>query len=182
MSQVDKRKKRIAKDEKTRAEVDAGAPMDSILAQWRRERPDIDPSPMAVCGSIWRASERVRQGVLANLAGTGLDFPGFDVLMTLRRQGRGSALSPSALAKEMMLSTSAMTNRLDRLEKRGLIERKSDPNDRRGLKIILTKDGFTLADDLVVSHVQTEEELLARLSEQEREQLLGLLAKVGVSA
>jgi len=156
-----------------------GISLDHIVAQWRRERPDIDPSPMAVCGSVWRASERVRQGVLTNLADTGLDFPGFDVLMTLRRQGKGSALSPSALAKEMMLSTSAMTSRLDRLEKRGLIERQSDPNDRRGLKIVLTDAGFTLADDLVVSHVQTEERLLSALSEKEREQLRGLLAKVG---
>ena len=173
MSQVDKRKKR---DEGSTA---TGSTLDTILAQWRRERPDLDPSPMAVCGAVWRASERVRQGVLANLAGTGLDFPGFDVLMTLRRQGRGSALSPSELAQEMMLSTSAMTNRLDRLEKRGLIERKSDPNDRRGLKIVLTEDGFTLADDLVVSHVQTEERLLAGLSAAERDQLRGLLSKVG---
>jgi len=89
------------------------------------------------------------------------------------------ALSPSALAKDMMLSTSAMTSRLDRLEKRGLIERQSDPNDRRGLKIVLTDAGFALADDLVVSHVQTEERLLSALSEQERAQLRGLLAKVG---
>ena len=177
MSQVDKRKKRDEGDAGTGKGT--GATLDTILAQWRRERPDLDPSPMAVCGAVWRASERVRQGVLANLAGTGLDFPGFDVLMTLRRQGRGSALSPSALAQEMMLSTSAMTNRLDRLEKRGLIERKSDPKDRRGLKITLTKNGFTLADELVVSHVETEERLLAALNENEREQLRTLLGKVG---
>lgn len=156
----------------------AGAPMDAILAQWRRERPDIDPRPMAVCGDIWRAAEVLRQGVLANLAGWDLDFAGFDVILTLRRQGRGEALSPSALAKEMMLSSSAMTNRLDRLEKRGLIRRSVDPNDRRALKIVLSEAGFALADDIVVSHVKTEERMLGALSETERQQLRGLLAKI----
>lgn len=158
-----------------------GALMDTILAQWRRERPDIDPSPMAVCGDVWRASERLRQGVAANLSGYGLDLAGFDVLLTLRRQGRGGSLSPSDLAKEMMLSTSAMTNRLDRLEKRGLIERKNDPDDRRSLKIVLSDEGFALADELVVSHVETEERLLAALTDEERDHLRTLLNKIAVA-
>jgi DNA-binding MarR family transcriptional regulator len=155
--------------------------MDAIVSQWRRERPDLDPVPMAVCGEVWRAGERLRQGVLDNLAACGLDIAGFDVLLTLRRQGRGEALSPSALAKEMMLSTSAMTNRLDRLEKRGLIVRASDPNDRRGLKIHLSDAGFALAEEMVASHVAREEEMLAALSEEERAMLRDLLTKVAVT-
>ncbi len=150
----------------------------AILAQWRRERPDIDPSPMAACGAVWRVAETLRKGVLANVSKSDLDFPAFDVLMTLRRQGKGQALSPSALAKEMMLSTSAMTNRLDRLEKRDLIERISDKNDRRGLKIILTDKGFDLVDGLVSSHVETEDRLLSGLSKEERDQLIRLLSKI----
>jgi len=153
--------------------------LDDILGQWRKERPDIDPTSMAVCGDLWRAGEIVRQGVLANLANYNLDFPQFDVVLTLRRQGKGKTLSPSALAKEMMLSTSAMTNRLDRLEKRGLIRRIVDPNDRRGLKIELSQDGFALADDLVVSHVETEDKLLENLSSEECDQLRSLLTKIG---
>ncbi|MFG9976371.1 MarR family transcriptional regulator, partial [Pseudomonas aeruginosa] len=70
------------------------------LAQWRRERPDVDASPMAVCGEVWRAGERLRQGVIANIASADLDMAGFDVLLTLRRNGREQALSPSALAKD----------------------------------------------------------------------------------
>lgn len=155
------------------------ANLDAILAQWRRERPDIDAAPMAVCGAVWRAGDRLRQGVLANLAQYDLDFAGFDVILTLRRQGRGEALSPSALAKDMMLSTSAMTNRLDRLEKRGLITRMTDPSDRRGLKIILSDEGFTLADKIVGTHVATEERMIAALTPSEREQLRALLARVG---
>ncbi len=157
-----------------------GASLASILAQWRRERPDIDPSVMAICGELWRACERLRQGVVANLAASGLDMAGFDVILTLRRQGRGASLSPSALAKEMMLSSSAMTNRLDRLEKRGLIQRQDDPADRRGLRIVLSDEGFALADDLVVSHVQTEERLLAALTLEERDQLQAMVAKIAV--
>lgn len=157
---------------------DEGVAMDGILAQWRRERPDMDPSPMAVCGEVWRAGERLRRGVQANLADYELDFAGMDVLLTLRRQGKDEALSPSALAKEMMLSSAAMTNRLDRLEKRGLIERTVDPADRRGLKIVLTEAGFALADSVVVTHVAREESMLEGLSDNERETLRALLARI----
>ena len=153
--------------------------METLLSQWHRERPDIDPGPMAVCGEVWRAGERLRQGILANLSHYGLDVPGLDVILTLRRQGPGQTLSPTALAKEMMLSTSAMTNRLDRLEKRGLIQRLIDPSDRRALKIALTDAGFALAEAMVVTHVETEEKLLAALTETEREQLRSLLLKIG---
>jgi DNA-binding MarR family transcriptional regulator len=156
-----------------------GGPMDSILAQWRRERPDLDTSVMAVCGDLWRAADRVRDGVSANLAGDELDLAGFDVLLTLRRQGRGRALSPSELAQDMMISTSAMTNRLDRLQKRGLIERQADPADRRALRIVLTEAGFALADRIVVGHVATEERLVSALSGEERAELRRLLAKIG---
>ncbi|WP_282608298.1 MarR family winged helix-turn-helix transcriptional regulator [Pelagibius sp. Alg239-R121] len=156
-----------------------GASMDAILAQWQRERPDLDSAVMAICGDVWRAGERLRQGVTGNLSASGLDIAGFDVLLTLRRQGRDEALSPSALAKDMMLSTSAMTNRLDRLEKRGLIKRQTDPGDRRGLKIVLSEEGFRLADELVASHVQTEERMLGALSQEERDQLRELLSRIG---
>jgi len=166
-------------NKKSDANGSCGAAMDAIVAQWRRERPDIDPRPMAVCGQVWRVGEKLRQGVLANLARYDLDFAGFDVILTLRRQGRGEALSPSALAKDMMLSTSAMTNRLDRLEKRGMIQRTVDPEDRRGLKIVLSEAGFDLADEMVVSHVETEREMLSALKKCEREQLCALLAKLG---
>jgi len=152
---------------------------DAILSQWRRERPDVDPTPMAVCGDIWRASEILRRGVMANLKQYDLDFPQFDVVMTLRRQGRGETLSPSKLAKEMMLSTSAMTNRLDRLEKRDLIKRIVDPDDRRGLKIALSEAGFDLADEMLVSHVARESAMLEGLTKEEGQQLRHLLAKIG---
>jgi len=168
----------MSQDKKAHSSTIDGAEMEKIIAQWQRERPDIDPIVMAVCGEVWRAGERLRQGVLVNLTKYGLDFAGFDVILTLRRQGHGQSLSPSVLAKEMMLSTSAMTNRLDRLEKGGLIKRTRDVNDRRGLKIILTDDGYKLADDMIKSHVQTEENMLQALSDQERNDLRKILIKI----
>jgi len=164
---------------KPRPQSGQGAPLENILEQWKRQRPDLDPAPMAVCGALRRANERVRAAIEANVAEAGLDGAGFDVLLTLRRQGRGETLTPSDLAGDMMLSTSAMTNRLDRLEKRGLIERRADPKDRRSLRVALTEEGFALADRLVVSHLALEEELLAQLSGSEREELMRLLTKVG---
>ena len=158
-------------------ESEVGA-MDLILMQWRKERPDIDTAPMAVCGQIWRAGEILRQGVNANWSKYDLDLAGSDVILTLRRQGHGATLSPSELAKDMMLSTSAMTNRLDRLEERGLIRRTMDPNDRRGLRIVLSDEGFSLADEMVVTHVATEERMLSALTKAERHQIRSLLGKI----
>ncbi len=158
------------------------APTDRIMEQWQTERPDIDNLVMGVCGDIWHASETIRRAVLENLKRSKLDFPQFDVLMTLRRQGRSSALSPSQLAGEMMLSTSAMTNRLDKLEQRGLIVRKATEEDRRCLKISLTDEGFSMVDSLVVTHVETEEKCLASLSTEERHLLRSLLQKISLSS
>lgn len=154
-------------------------PTEAILQQWRRERPDIDPLPMAVCGEIWRAGERLRQAVLANLSAYELDFPAFDILLTLRRQGRGHALTPTELAREMMLPGSTMTNRLDRLEQRGLIARTADPRDRRAIHIVLSDAGTALADEIVVSHVATEERMLSELSAEDRTHIRTLLARIG---
>ncbi|PCI41915.1 MAG: MarR family transcriptional regulator [Rhodospirillaceae bacterium] len=152
--------------------------IETILQQWQRERPDLNPCPMAVCGELKRAAERVRLGIVANLSGTKLDLAGFDVLLTLRRQGKGCSLSPSELAREMMLSTSAMTSCLDRLEKHTFIQRNSDPKDRRGLKILLTSKGFALADKLVVTHIEAENQMLKDLTRREIEQLRNLLHKL----
>jgi len=155
-----------------------GAALDGILAQWRRERPDLNTDCMLVCGAVWRAGRRLMDGLKENLDRYGLDFPGMDVLLTLRRNGRDAALSPSEMAADMMLSSGAMTARLDKLEKRALIERRPDPADRRGVKITLTDTGFDLVEALVPDHVAAEEAMLAKLSVSERESLMRLLEKV----
>ncbi|WP_169543344.1 MarR family winged helix-turn-helix transcriptional regulator [Sneathiella aquimaris] len=164
---------------RTPAKKQEGSTTESIVTQWNRERPDLDASPMAVCGDIWRAGIRLNQAVIENASQYGLDFAGMDVLLTLRRQGKGETLTPKDLAKDMMLSTAAMTNRLDRLEKRGLIVRNSDPQDRRSLKVSLTDEGFDMADELVTTHTAREAELIKNLSKEEQQLLQQLLSKVG---
>lgn len=152
--------------------------LSSIVKQWQRERPDIESRPMALCGQVWRTGDKLRKVVNENLANYGMDLARSDVLFSLRRQGKGMSLSPSELAAEVMLSTSAMTNRLDKLEQKGLIERHADPKDRRGLRIALTEKGFTLADEMVVTHVEVEANMLKDLTEAECEVLQELLSKI----
>lgn len=153
-------------------------PTSTVQSQWRRERPDLDPRCMAVCGSIWRAGKRLMDGLSENLEVHNLDFPQMDVLFTLRRNGRDTPMTPSELAGDMMLSTAAMTARLDRLENRGLIVRQPKPGDRRSVQILLTEEGFQLADRVVTSHVKVEQEMLAALSEEEQSMLMALSERV----
>ncbi len=152
--------------------------LNKISGQWKRERPDVDASIMSLCGEIWKAGRSIKAAVADNMKRFDLDLAAGDVMLTLRRQGYRQTLSPSELSKEMMRSTSAMTNRLDRLEEKGLVERTQDANDRRGLKISLTQKGFDLVDELVSSHVATEKDALKKLSTLERAQLQKLLQKL----
>jgi DNA-binding MarR family transcriptional regulator len=149
--------------------------VDNILAQWQRERPDLDPTPMGVIGRISRAARTLGRALDTTFAGFGLNSGEFDVLATLRRAGPPYRLTPTALFTDLMLSSGAMTNRLDRLEQAGLIARTPDPSDRRGTLVGLTPRGQELVDAVVTAHVANEHHLLAALSSVEREQLAQLL-------
>lgn len=153
--------------------------MASIQAQWRAARPDLDCRPMAVIGQLWRSSQVAMRAVETNLKRYDLDMAGFDVLLTLRRQADGRALTPGELARDMMMSPPAMTNRIDRLVARTLVERHADPDDRRALRVRLTSEGRALADTAVETHLAVEEGLLSALSQTDRDQLTGLLARLG---
>jgi DNA-binding MarR family transcriptional regulator len=152
--------------------------VDSILAQWRRERPDLDSSPMGVIGRISRAERTLGASLERLFAGFGLSRGEFDVLATLRRSGSPYRLTPTALFTDLMLSSGGMTNRLDRLERAGLIARSPDPSDRRGTLVELTPRGQELVDAAVAAHLANEQRLLEALSADEREQLAGLLRKL----
>lgn len=153
--------------------------MESIVAQWRAARPDLDCRPMAVFGQLWRSSQLAMRRVEANLKHYDLDMAGFDVLLTLRRQDKGQALTPGDLARDMMMSPPAMTNRIDRLVARQLVERRADPDDRRALRVGLTEAGRALADRAVETHLAVEQALLQNLDQAEREQLAALLQRIG---
>ena len=147
--------------------------VDRITAQWRRERPDLDSTPMEVIGRITRASALIQRELERVFAQHGLAGGDFDVLATLRRAG--APLPPGELSRSTMVTTGGMTKPLDRLEALGLTRREPDPRDRRGRLIALTDDGRALIDRAVEAHIQNEERLLANLPAAKREQLAALL-------
>ena len=150
--------------------------VDRITAQWRRERPDLDSTPMEVIGRITRLSALIQRELDRVFAQHGLAGADFDVLATLRRSE--APLTPGALSRSTMVTTGGMTKLLDRLEARGLIRREPDARDRRGRLIVLTDDGRALADRTVEAHLENEQRLLADLSEAEREKLAALLREL----
>ena len=152
--------------------------VDRITTQWRRERPDLDSTPMEVIGRISQLSALIQRELERVFAQHGLAGGDFDVLATLRRSGAPYRLTPGELSRSTMVTTGGMTKLLDRLESRGLIRREPDPRDRRGKRIALTDDGRALVDRAVEAHLQNEERLLADLSDAEREELAALLREL----
>jgi len=152
--------------------------VDEIVGQWREERPDLEGMPMAVFGRLNRVDRAANAAIEACLSEHGLSRGEFDVLATLRRSGKSYKLAPTALARWMMLSSAAMTNRVDRLEAAGLVERRPDPADRRGVLVALTPDGRRVVDAAVADHVENERRLLEVLSEEEQRMLNELLRKL----
>lgn len=152
--------------------------IDGILDQWRRERPDLDPSPIGVVGRVSRAARRLEQGIGEVMAAEGLNGGTFDVLAALRRSGPPYRLSPGRLLGELLLSSGAMTNRIDRLEAAGLVGRSPDPDDRRGVLVGLTDSGLETVNRVVPRHLANETRLLEGLTGQEQEALAGLLRKL----
>ena len=155
--------------------------IDRILAQWKRERPDLDARAMGLIGRIQRAAAALRPRLDDTHGLSGLQGESFDVLASLRRSGRPYQLSPTQLYREMMLTSGAMTNRIDRLEEAGLVARRPDPQDRRGTLVRLTAKGKALIDAATSQHVANEERLLAGLSEREQLQLGEVLRKLLLS-
>ncbi len=151
--------------------------VDQILAQWRKERPDLDVGPMGVLGRLRRLSIHLGREVEAVLLKHGLSSSAFDVLATLRRAGVPYQLSPGDLLAMTMVSSGTMTNRIDQLEKAGLVERVHNPQDRRSVLISLTDKGFSVVEDAVNAHVDNQHRLLAPLDEKEQAALDTLLKR-----
>ena len=146
-----------------------------VLEQWSAQRPDLDVSPMAVVGRVTRLSQLIGTELGRTFSTHGLDRPSFDVLATLRRSGPPYALSPADLMRASMVTSGAITQRLDRLEARRLVTRTPSDSDGRGVRVTLTDDGLALIDRALPDHVATENRLLAGLSRAQLEDLAGLL-------
>jgi DNA-binding MarR family transcriptional regulator len=151
--------------------------IDKIIGQWKRERPDLDVSAMALIGRIGRLREYLLQEQEKVFARHGLNYSGFDVLATLRRQGTPYALSPGDLMASMMITSGTMTNRIDQLVKAGLVTRTANPNDRRSMIVSLTVKGLAVIEEAVGEHVANQKRLVAPLSEAEQALLNGLVTK-----
>jgi DNA-binding MarR family transcriptional regulator len=154
--------------------------VDRVLAQWRRQRPELDTSPLAVIGRISRAALLLQRELVALYAQFGLQEGDFDVLATLRRHG-DQRLTPGDLTRATMVTTGGMTKRLDRLEANGWIRRDDHPRDRRGKEIALTEEGRELIDRALEAHYENEKRLVAALTPEQREQLASLLRELLLS-
>lgn len=151
--------------------------VDRILAQWRRERPDLDVGPMGLLGRLARLTTYLGREVEKTFLELGLSSASFDVLAALRRSGKPYRLSPGDLLATMMITSGTMTNRIDQLEKTGLVERLTNPQDRRSVLIALKPKGLDLVERAVTAHVANQHRLAALLEPEEQAALDALLRK-----
>ena len=152
--------------------------VDRIVSAWRRERPDLDVTPLEVLSRISRLARRLDLARGRAFAGIGLDGWEFDVLSALRRAGAPHELSPGQLVSETLVTSGTMTNRVDRLASRGFVERHPAPGDRRGVLVRLTPEGMATVDAAMARLLASEHELLAEVDPAERDALSDLLRRL----
>ena len=155
--------------------------VDRIAEQWARERPDLDVGAMLVVGRIHRVAELLDQELRPVFARAHLANGDFDVLASLRRAGAPYKLTPTELAGTTMVTSGAVTKRVDRLVKQGLVERTVSETDGRGRVIALTPEGKRVQERLHPLHLANEERLVAVLDDDERRRLGELLSKLLLS-
>jgi len=155
--------------------------VDTIISQWEIEMKDLDVSPMAVIGRLSRVAEHLSRLLQENYNTYSLNGGEFDVLSSLRRSGAPYQLTPTELYSTLMITSGTITNRLDHLEKAGLISRSPNPEDRRGTLVVLTDKGLALMNEAYPAHIAYEETLLKALDKNERDTLVSLLRKLILS-
>lgn len=154
--------------------------VDRLRAQWRREMPEVDTSPMEVVGRARRITLALRPDIEAVFARHGLDAGEFDVIGSLRRSGPPYRLRPTELYKVLMISSGGLTDRLARLEAQGLVRRIPSPEDRRSLMVELTEAGVARAEAALTEDMAVEKARLAGLTTEEQAQLASLLRKLAL--
>lgn len=154
--------------------------VDQILTQWKNVRPDLNCSSMGVVGRLRRTSNSWKNAMDHVFKKHGLSSIEFDILATMRRSDP-SGITPTELYKTLMLSSGAVSTRLEKLVKEGLVERISSAHDRRSCKVILTKNGMALIDTALNAHVENMDKMLEVLTQSEQTQLANLLRKILIS-
>jgi DNA-binding MarR family transcriptional regulator len=152
--------------------------VDRLVTAWRRERPDLDVAPMQVLSRVTRLARHLDLARRQAFAEHDLEASEFDVLSALRRAGSPYELSPGQLIRETLVTSGTMTNRVDRLTGKGLVERLPDPADRRGVIVSLTAEGRVRVDAALEQLLLQERRLLATLSETDQSNLADLLRTV----
>ncbi|GAB3624760.1 MarR family transcriptional regulator [Mariniluteicoccus endophyticus] len=151
--------------------------VDRVLAQWREQRPDLDPAPMGMIGRVHRLGELLERELRPTFTAAGLSDGEFDVLATLRRQGDPYRATPGQLSSQLMVTSGAVTKRIDRLVGAGLVRRDTSSTDGRGREISLTSEGLALIERLVEEHLANEHRLVAALDDDDRDQLVAILRR-----
>ncbi|WP_436794695.1 MarR family winged helix-turn-helix transcriptional regulator [Actinospongicola halichondriae] len=152
--------------------------MDRIVAQWRRERPDLDPSAKEVTGRLIRLADAIGHRNADVLGPLGLTGAQYGVLSALRRAGEPYELNPTELARNQMMTSGGMTPVIDALERAGLVARRANPDDRRSRLVALTPDGLSRIDEAMEVHAATEHECVAGLTKTDQRKLVELLRKL----
>lgn len=155
--------------------MSASDEVDRIVEAWTRERPDLDFSPLQVLSRVGRLARHLDRERRAAFDASGLEPSEFDVLSALRRAGAPYQLRPAALLQQTLVSSGTMTNRIDRLARRGLVERRTDPSDGRGILVVMTPLGRERVDDAIRLLLEAEAILLESLPSAEQERLADLL-------
>tara|TARA_R110000787_G_scaffold176127_1_gene288391 strand:- start:88 stop:576 length:489 start_codon:yes stop_codon:yes gene_type:complete len=152
--------------------------VDEILEQWTEERPELDTASLGVVIRVMTLYKAFYGQAASALLPLDLEVFEYDVMSALRRQGTPFALAASRLATETGMSGGAMTNRIDRLEKRGLVRRQRDANDRRGVTVSLTPQGLKMINKAIQLRLDAADDGLAGIGPRERKQLAALLRKI----
>lgn len=152
--------------------------VDRLVAQWAGERPDLDTAPLAVSARVTRLARLLERASSRLLEGTDLHEGELSVLAALRRLGPPYALTPTDLYRSLLLSSGAMTNRIDRLERAGLVRRERSESDRRRVLVALTDKGRATIDELMDANVALLADELAILDRDEQRQLADLLRRL----
>ena len=156
--------------------------VDRIVQAWAKSDPGVDARPLEVAGRLLLCAAHLERGIVAALEPFGLSFGDFDVINTLRRRADEEGTNPGDLARSSLITSGAMTTRLDRLERAGLITRAPDPADRRAVRVHLSDMGEQVAEDALHAVIAADEAFLEPLSPRRRDAVASALKQLLLQA
>ncbi|MFY9916344.1 MAG: MarR family transcriptional regulator [Nocardioidaceae bacterium] len=167
-----------AREDSIEHDADQNDAVAQIVAQWERERPDLDATPLLVIGQMARLTQLIDVRLRAPFAAAGIGNGDFDVLAALRRAGKPYALTPGQISAALLVTTGAVSKRLDRLEAQRFIDRQVSTDDARSRLVHLTARGLATVDRLIETHLANERRLLSGLDDHEISDLAVLLRRL----